>query len=266
MHERIIIGGPCAAESRNQVVSCAQEIKRNITCYRANLWKPRTSPGFEGVGIEGIPWLKEVAEMGMSTATEVLLNQQAEFLVDNLVTPLRSRANFIFWFGARNQNHFVQGEIARTLRSYPEVRLMIKNQPWKDEGHWLGIVEHVLEAGFPSERIILCHRGFHPEERFNPHGLRNLPDWEMAMRVREKAGMPMIVDPSHIGGTAQNVFLITKEARKFDFDGIMVEVNPNPNTAKTDAPQQITPTELKRLLAIFGIKKITESYLPAINK
>lgn len=249
--KKFIIAGPCAAESRNQVVSCAEEIKKDITFFRANLWKPRTTPGFEGVDLEGIPWLREVAEMGISPATEVLLNKQAELLVDNLVSPLRSQTQFIFWFGARNQNHFVQREIARTLRGYPEVRLMIKNQPWKDERHWLGIVEHVLGAGFPPERVILCHRGFYPEDRSNPCNLRNLPDWEMAMRVKEKTKMPMIVDPSHIGGTVQNVFLITKEARKFDFDGIMVEVNPRPEQAKTDSRQQIKTTDLKGLIKIF---------------
>lgn len=189
--------------------------------------------------------------MGMSTATEVLLNKQAELLVDSLVTPLRSRAEFIFWFAARNQNHFVQRETAKTLRCYPEVRLMIKNQPWKDEEHWLGIVEHVLTAGFPSNRVILCHRGFCPEERDNPRELRNLPDWEMAMRVREKTKMPMIFDPSHIGGSVENVFWITKHASQFSFDGIMVEVHPNPEAAKTNQKQQIRPSELKSLLDIF---------------
>lgn len=249
--ERIIIGGPCAAESRNQVVACAQEIKEDVAYYRANLWKPKTLPGFEGVGIEGIPWLKEVAEMGISPATEVLLGQQAELLIESLVVPMQKRTEFIFWFGARNQNHFVQREIAKIFRSYPEIRLMIKNQPWGNEKHWLGIVEHVLAAGFPSNRVILCHRGFDPEERDNPHNLRNLPNWEMAMRVREKTQMPMIVDPSHIGGSVDNVFWITKQASKYPFDGIMVEVNPNPETAKTDQKQQVTPQDLRKLLAIF---------------
>ena len=120
------------------------------------------------------------------------------------------------------------------------VKLLIKNQAWTDERHWLGIVDHILGSGISPKRLILCHRGFSPNNQKNPENLRNLPDFEMAMRVKEKTGLPMLIDPSHIGGTVENVFKVAKQSADFDFDGMMAEVHPEPKIAKSDAKQQLT--------------------------
>ena len=126
---------------------------------------------------------------------------------------------------------------------------MLKNQMWDDERHWLGIHEHILSEGFPRERLMGCHRGFSPGKMPNPKGLRNLPDFEMAMRIKEKTGLPMLLDPSHIGGTPENVMEICSAAMAYDFDGHLVEMHCTPDKAKTDAKQQLCPDQFQHLLA-----------------
>lgn len=255
--QKIIIAGPCAAESRKQIISCAKKLtKKGIKIMRASLWKPRTAPGFEGVGKQGIAWIAEATKSGMIMATEVLFPEQVNQVIEEVIKNNGKLNNLLFWLGSRNQNHKVQKEIASQINKVSkEIKLMIKNQPWRDEAHWLGIVDHVASGGLALNRIVLCHRGFSMGWSPNPLGLRNIPDWEMAMKVREKTRLPMIIDPSHIGGTVENVFRIAKESSQYDFDGLMVEVHPTPKKAKTDAKQQLTVKELDKLLKIDSVTR-----------
>lgn len=249
--KKIIIAGPCAAESKEQVMMAARYLKKiKGIILRASLWKPRTQPGFEGVGEKGIEWLAEVTKMGITVATEVLVPDHV-IQVLKIFNKKGNPEKIVFWLGSRNQNHFLQREIAATIKKHApkKVKLVIKNQPWPDERHWLGIVEHVLSSGLEKERVILVHRGFASKEK-NPFNLRNLPDFEMAMKIKNLTGLPMLIDPSHIGGTVDNVFLITKKARDYDFDGIMIEVHPTPHTAKSDAKQQLSLDLFDKLLTI----------------
>lgn len=126
---------------------------------------------------------------------------------------------------------------------------------WDDEKHWLGIYAHLLSSGFPKERLLTCHRGFSPGKMPNPQGYRNLPDFEMAMRIKEKMGIPMILDPSHIGGTRENVHDICRQAQDFEFDGYMVEVHLNPADALTDSLQQLSLEEFLRLTELIDASK-----------
>jgi len=252
--QKIIIAGPCAAESREQVINCALVLKKQgIKIMRASLWKPRTKPGFEGVGRKGIPWLSEVTNLGITVATEILLPEQLIHLI-KVINKKGDLSKILLWIGSRNQNHLIQREIAKIIKEkMPKtVKLLIKNQAWGDEKHWLGIVDHIIGSGISPKRLILCHRGFSSHGQNNPENLRNLPDFEMAMRVKEKTGLPMLVDPSHIGGTVDNVFKVMKESANFDFDGMMVEVHPKPIEAKSDAKQQLTFKELRNLLKVIN--------------
>jgi 3-deoxy-D-arabino-heptulosonate 7-phosphate (DAHP) synthase len=160
----------------------------------------------------------------------------------------------IAWLGSRNQNHMEQKKISKILATGPEgITFMFKNQMWDDERHWLGICEHILGEGFPRERLMACHRGFSPGKSPNQKGFRNLPDFEMAMRVKEKTGLPMLLDPSHVGGSRENVVEICRMANAYDFDGYLIEMHDNPEIAKTDAKQQLGPAELQELLATLQI-------------
>lgn len=247
MKKNLIIAGPCAAESRQQVLIAAREAKkRGVDFMRACLWKPRTKPGFEGLGKAGIDLLVEVARMGVNPGTEVLLPEHAQLVMDQVLTAVPP-AKLLLWIGARNQNHFIQREIAKVAAQDSRVTLLIKNQLWKNADHWEGAIDHVLDGGIPKNRLIVCHRGFMPNG-INPHGYRNVPAYEMAMNIKEKTGLKMVFDPSHAGGSVPNVFHAVKKACKYDFDGLMVEVHHNPQKALTDASQQLTWAEFDRLM------------------
>ena len=218
---------------------------------RASLWKPRTRPSdFEGVGLAGIPWFAEVTKMGITIGTEVLMPGRVTDLINGIQNNNGDPTKIFLWLGSRNQNQFVQKPIAKRIAKYApdNVKLLIKNEPWGDEDHWLGIVDYVVRGGLSPDRLILCHRGFYPWRQNNPDNFRNLPDFEMAMRVKEKTGLPMLLDPSHIGGSVENVFKVVNMAAEFPFDGLMVEYNPLPIKPQTDAGQHLTLGELDELL------------------
>ncbi len=245
---KIEIYGPCAAESREQVLAAADAVCAIGAQYmRACLWKPRTRPGFDGVGEAGMEWLAEASLKGVGVATEVFSSQQVERLAEK-VFDVNPDAQLLVWLGSRSQVHYLQRDVGRVVARDKRIKVLIKHQMWEDESHWLGIMEHVLDGGASEEQIIMCHRGFHPSGRENLSGLRNLPNYEMAMRVREKTGVPMVIDPSHIGGSVENVVKILLESKAYNFDGYMIEAHPTPEHAKTDAKQQLTFPHLKSMV------------------
>lgn len=250
---KYIIGGPCALESREQLIDAASELlPLNINIIRASLWKPRTQTGWDGLGTLGIPLLLEEAEeRGFSPATEIMCAEHAIALAQYFKD---FNHPVLVWMGARNQNHFEQSKIARILsETSDQFYLMFKNQIWEDETHWLGIYDHIIKAGFPHERILICHRGFNPGHDPNPFKFRNLPNFQMALRVKEKLGCPMIIDPSHIGGSPDNVLRTIIDAEEYPFDGYMIEVHPHVNFAKTDQKQQLDITQFKGIInRLFG--------------
>lgn len=260
LQKPILIPGPCAAESREQVLLTAKmALDRKIEAIRVSLTKPRTRPSWKGVGREGIPWLVEVAEMGIMPGTEVMLPQEAEDIM-NAMEQVRGRKRLYLWLGARDQNDKIQELVGSLIKGVDWVILGIKNQPWRDEDHWEGIIEHVLSGGADKSQLVLCHRGFAP----GSNGYRNNPDFSMAMRIKEKSGrLPMLLDPSHIGGDVTNVLEVTKEAMRYKhpvnglgFDGLQIEVHPDPINAETDKKQQLTWRQFDSLIEDLGIKKL----------
>src|SRR3989304_2945955 len=193
--KNILIAGPCAVESQTQIKTSIENAKiRSLNFMRMSLWKPRTRPGFEGLGEKGIKYLIQGALSGINPATEVLLPSQAELVMESVLIA-NPQTKLLLWIGARNQNHHIQRDIAKAVKGESRVFLMVKNQPWPSEDHWEGIVEHVLSSRISEKQIILCHRGFIPNGN-NPKGFRNPPDFGMAMRIKEKFMLPMIFDPS----------------------------------------------------------------------
>lgn len=241
--KRKIIAGPCALESRDQLKESVKILKSyDISIIRACLWKPRTKPGWDGLGYMGVSMLlEEVLSEGLIPATEIITAKHAECLAES-VNSYDKNAEVLLWLGSRNQNHIEFSEIAKILAAGPKgIYLMFKNQMWEDESHWLGIAEHLLASGFPKERLLTCHRGFAPGKASNPQNLRNLPDFEMSIRVKEKLGIPMIFDPSHTGGSPANIMQVAQESLKYGcFDGYIVEVHAHPEQAKTDSKQQLS--------------------------
>ncbi len=254
-NERIIIPGPCSVESREQFLTSVSVFKEmGIDTVRGTVYKPRTRPGeFEGVKLKGVPWIAEATNLGITVGTEVLMSQNVTSLIKCLDKNGGDPTKLLFWLGSRNQNQDVQRGIARRIsKEAPNnVKLLIKNQPWNDEAHWLGIVDYVVSAGLDPSRLILCHRGFCANGHGNPHNFRNIPDFDMAMRVKEKTGLPMLLDPSHIGGSVENVFKVVGMAAEYPFDGMIIEVHPDPPHAKTDNKQQLTFQQFYEMLKLY---------------
>ncbi len=260
MKKPIIIAGPCAAESREQIlISIAQAKKRNVDFMRVSLWKPRTKPGFEGLGLDGLSLMIDAAKMGVNPGTEVVMPHHAEKVIEAVLNATPD-GKVLVWIGARNQNHMLQQEIARIASQDKRVYLLVKNQPWHNEEHFEGIVEHVLTGGIAKENLIICHRGFAPHSSPNPNNYRNLPDHDMAMRIQEKYNVPMVFDPSHTAGNVEIVFKIAKEATEHNYQGLIVEVHPDPKNAKTDAKQQLTWEQFDELAKPETIQVTTAQY------
>lgn len=243
-----MIIGPCAVENDAQVKESIIQAKiANVDYIRLSLWKPRTKPGFEGIGEAGIKYLVEAAKQGLNPGFEPILPEHLQKAVDAVLSATKT-GRLLAWIGARNQNHYIQREMAKIASKNNRIMLMVKNQVWHNEKHWEGIIEHVLSGGIKKENLLVCHRGFAPYSDNNPNGYRNVPDFDMAMRIKERYDLPIIFDPSHTGGTVEKVFQIAKEANLYSFDGYIIEVHPNPKIAQSDANQQLTWKQYKGLL------------------
>jgi chorismate mutase len=236
----LIIAGPCSAESEEQVMSTARQLKdQGVHIYRAGLWKPRTRPNaFEGVGNEGLPWLKRVKEeLGMYTATEVAN-------VKHVYESLKAGIDII-WIGARTSaNPFAVQEIADALRGV-DMPVMIKNPVNPDVELWIGAFERLNRAGIT--KLAAIHRGF---SVYSKTLYRNNPQWEIPIELKRLLPeLPIITDPSHICGSRELLYEISQKAMDLDFDGLIVESHCHPDTALSDASQQLTPENLGKLIS-----------------
>lgn len=235
----LVIAGPCSAESEEQVMAVASELKdKGVTLFRAGVWKPRTRPGcFEGVGQEALRWLQRVKrELDMPVATEVATAVHVEQALAAGVD--------LLWIGARTTaNPFAVQEIADALRGV-DVPVLIKNPVNPDVDLWIGAFERINNAGV--KRLGAIHRGF---SAYGEKFYRNAPQWQLPIEFRRRLGnVPMICDPSHIGGKRELVFSLSQQALDLNFDGLMIETHCNPVCALSDARQQVTPDELEIIL------------------
>lgn len=246
----LVLAGPCSAESEEQVLETARQLAANgVKIYRAGIWKPRTKPGgFEGVGSEGLKWLKMVkAETGMLTATEVANARHTEEALKEGVD--------ILWIGARTSgNPFAVQEIAEALQGV-DIPVLIKNPVNPDLDLWIGAAERLMACG--TTRIAAVHRGFGAYEK----GLfRNQPQWHIPIELKRRLpSLTILCDPSHIGGRQDLIYPISQQAMDLGFDGLMIETHINPEEALSDKEQQITPETLQRILSILVIRDRSDS-------
>lgn len=243
----MIIAGPCSAETREQVLDTARQLAANgVKIFRAGIWKPRTKPGgFEGVGVEGLEWLKEVkAETGMYTATEVATRQHVEAALAAGVD--------LLWIGARTSaNPFAMQEIADALAdAKADVPVLVKNPVNPDLELWIGAMERIYNAGI--RRIGAIHRGF---SAYGKHLYRNLPQWHIPIELRRRMPeIPIICDPSHIGGKRELVAPLSQQALDMGFDGLIIESHCEPDCAWSDKAQQVSPDVLNFILNTLVIR------------
>ena len=241
-----VIAGPCSAESREQVLGTALELKSNsnVKYFRAGLWKPRTRPySFEGVGEEGMKWLSEVSkEVGIPVMTEVANAHHAEFALKNGIDAV--------WIGARTTvSPFSVQTIADALEG-TTMPVMVKNPMHADLGLWLGAIER-FSASTKGE-VAALHRGF---SNYTQHKYRNAPMWEMPIGLKsELPDVSLFCDPSHICGNTELLLTVAQKAMDLGMDGLMLETHTTPSLAKSDASQQITPSELNELISNLKIR------------
>jgi chorismate mutase len=242
----LVIAGPCSAETEEQVMRIAKDLKdTDVNYYRAGIWKPRTRPGmFEGVGAIGLKWLQKVkAETGMKTATEVANRAHVELALEHDVD--------LLWIGARSTvSPFIVQEIADALEGTDKI-VLVKNPVNPDLSLWLGAVERLHTANIKKLGVI--HRGFSTYEKTK---YRNIPEWQLAIDLQTRfPDLPIINDPSHITGKRDMIFDVSQTALDLNFDGLMIETHFDPDNAWSDAAQQVSPSTLIQIMKDLKIRK-----------
>lgn len=241
----IVIAGPCSAETEEQVMETARGLaSKGIKLFRAGIWKPRTKPGsFEGVGVQGLAWLKKVKqETGMYVCTEVA-NREHVFQA------LKAGID-VLWVGARTTvNPFAVQEIADALQGV-DIPVLVKNPVNPDIELWIGAIERLYGAGI--HRLAAIHRGF---SSYDKKMYRNLPLWHIPIELhRRMPSLPLFCDPSHIGGKRELIASLCQQAMDLNFDGLIIESHCNPDAAWSDGFQQITPEVLDYVLNLLVIR------------
>lgn len=246
LHHPLVIAGPCSAETEELLLKIAFQLKNtDTTVLRAGIWKPRTRPGnFEGVGAVGLQWLQQAKkETGLLTATEVANSNHVELALKHDID--------ILWVGARTTvSPFMVQEIADALKGTDKI-VLIKNPVNPDLPLWLGAVERFYDMGVRNLGVI--HRGFSTYEKTH---YRNNPEWQIPIDLQNSfPDLPLILDPSHIGGRRDIIFDLCQTALDLNYDGLMIETHFDPDNAWSDAKQQITPEVLHQITIDLRIRK-----------
>jgi 3-deoxy-7-phosphoheptulonate synthase len=231
--ELVIMSGPCAVESREQLLETAHAIKKaGAQILRGGAYKPRTSPyAFQGLEEEGLKFMKEAREeTGLSVVCEVTSLEAIEAAV-KYVDMLQ--------IGARNmQNFYLLKEAGKT-----GLPVLLKRGLSATIDEWLNASEYIIAEGNPN--VVLCERGIRTFET----ATRNTLDISAIPVIKSKSHLPIIVDPSHATGVRKYVKPLTMAAIAVGADGLMIETHPNPAVALSDGPQSLTFPQFEELCA-----------------
>lgn len=241
----LIIAGPCSAETEEQLTDVTRQLsQQGIRIIRAGIWKPRTRPNsFEGIGEEAFQWINRIKQQfDVQFAIEVANPHHVELALKYDVD--------ILWIGARSTvNPFTVQEIAEALAG-TDKPVLVKNPINPEVALWIGALERLLNQGITS--IGAIHRGF---SSFRQSRYRNEPLWQIPIELKRTfPDIPMIGDPSHIGGDRTMIGPISQKAMDLNYDGLIIEVHPDPDKAWSDSKQQITPNTLKDLISGLTIR------------
>ena len=254
-----VIAGPCSAETEEQVMNTARQLAmKGCHNFRAGVWKPRTKPGgFEGNGEKALPWMKKVKEeTHMLIATEVATPEHVELALKYDMD--------ILWIGARTTaNPFAMQALADALKGV-DIPVFVKNPVNPDLELWIGAMERLNQAGI--KRLAAIHRGF---SSFEQQIYRNAPMWQIPIELHRRIPeLPIICDPSHIGGKRELIAPLCQQAMDLGFDGLIVESHCDPDKAWSDAKQQVTPEVLDYILSLLIIrdKNITTESIQQLRK
>jgi 3-deoxy-7-phosphoheptulonate synthase len=232
-NEIVVMAGPCAIESEEQLLATAQAVKAaGATVLRGGAFKPRTSPyQFRGLGESG---LKLLAQAGKETQLPIITEVMATDHVD-----LIAKYADILQIGARNMQNFVLlDEVGKTKKP-----VLLKRGLSSNIQEWLLAAEYILAQG--NEQVILCERGIRTFESYT----RNTMDVSAIPIIEKVSHLPIIADPSHATGKWYLVLPLALAAVAAGADGLLIEVHPNPDLALADGPQSLTFDNFRLLMS-----------------
>ena len=231
----LVIAGPCAVESQNQITKIAKELNKiGINIMRTQLWKPRSkADSFQGVGLKGLSWLKKIKnDFNMILACEVVLPEQikqTKGVID------------ILWVGSRNMQNF---ELLKALSNDPRP-VILKRGFIATINEWISSADYI-----GREKVIMCERGI----RTGADSTRFTLDINTALVLKHDYKMPVIIDPSHSAGRRDLVPNLARAAIASGIDGIVIEVHNHPEKALSDKKQQLLLSSFKPLFQ--SLKKL----------
>lgn len=256
MQQPIVIAGPCAAESREQLFQTAKGLTESLAAkglslnyFRAGVWKPRSKPGdFSGVGKDALPWLQEIQQLfGIPVCVEVNAPDQLDWCEQHDIK--------VCWIGARTAVNPFDVQAIADAAKHRDFTFMVKNPMIPDLKLWIGNIERFLNAGIT--RLMAVHRGCADS---NESVYRNNPSWETAIDLKVRyPHIPMLCDPSHIAGQRHYIAQLSQLALDYGFDGLMIESHYQPYAALSDTEQQLTPSDLAEILSKLRFKDAISS-------
>ncbi|MBN1797604.1 MAG: 3-deoxy-7-phosphoheptulonate synthase [Spirochaetales bacterium] len=240
----VVIAGPCAVESREQILETAHIVKESgAVILRGGAYKPRSSPyAFQGLGEKGLKYLKEASiKTGMPTISEVMSAETIDLVkeyVDILQIGTRNMYNFdlLKRVGAAGKTVMLKRGLSATIQEF------------------LMSAEYLLAHG--AHNIILCERGIRTFETYT----RNTLDISAIPIVKKLSHLPIFVDPSHATGIRNKVLPMALAAIAAGAHGISVEVHPTPEKALSDGPQSLYPEQFEKLM------RDVEALAPVLEK
>jgi 3-deoxy-7-phosphoheptulonate synthase len=229
----VVIAGPCAVESREQIMEIARFVKSSgAHILRGGCFKPRTSPySFQGLGTEGLRYLREAGDaFDLPIITEVISPEDLDLVAEY---------SDILQIGSRNMQNFP------LLKKLGNCRrpVMLKRGFMATIDEWLSSAEYILAHGNPQ--VILCERGIRTFES----ATRNTLDISAVAVIKERSHLPIIVDPSHASGHWRYIPALSNAAIAMGASGLMVEVHPEPTKALSDGPQALKYPTFRQVMA-----------------
>jgi len=228
----IVMAGPCAVESRAQIIETAHLVKEaGAHLLRGGAFKPRTSPySFQGLGEEGLQYLADARQAtGLAVVTEVMAPEQV---------PLVAQYADVLQIGTRNMQNYA------LLHAVGEsgMPVLLKRGLMSTIEELLMSAEYILSHG--NRRVILCERGIRTFETYT----RNTLDINAVPVLKELTHLPVVVDPSHATGKWHLVNAVSRAAIAAGADGLIIEVHPNPEQAVSDGAQSLRPARFAELM------------------
>jgi 3-deoxy-7-phosphoheptulonate synthase len=235
--EVVVAAGPCAIESREQLMRSAEVVKSHGgKMLRGGAYKPRTSPySFQGLGVDGLKLLREAGDAyGLVTVTEIMDQHDLDAVVEHAD---------VLQVGARNMQNYplltALGKVAKPI--------VLKRGPAATVDEWLLAAEYVLAQG--NSDVILCERGVHPLDRDHT---RYTLDLSAVPVAKSLSHLPVIVDPSHASGNWRYVSALSRASVAAGADGLLMEIHPDPSAALCDGPQALKPETFAELMRELG--------------